>query len=249
MLFAGQAMAAKDLAQCHAWKGELAAQYERIKHLADVDFPKHTGLSRLEYTAMLGTPQQLIEGLKATPPEAQPRIIQKLLVSSAWYGRLDNVRFLVSQGADVNYTDGTISPPLPVAAHCGGPAVVRFLIANHANAYVRLPNAADAMRAALSSNDIGTVEVLLESGYDPCLAAEQPGKSTTAEVASRLGHPGLVGRLSCTRPQYPENRSRPARCSCIGLQSPIQASFRIRSENSSTCSGDKHPSLPNCSKC
>ena len=197
MSFAAQAMAAKDLAQCHAWKGELAAQYERIKQLPDVEFPKHTGLTRLEYTAMLGTPQQLIEGLKATPPEAQPRIRQKLLVSSAWYGRLDNVRYLVSQGADVNYTEGTMSPPLPVAAHCGGPAVVRFLIANHANVYARLPNTADAMRAALASNDTETVEVLLESGYDPCLAAEQPGKPTTAEVASRLGHPELVGRLTC----------------------------------------------------
>lgn len=60
---------------------------------------------------------------------------------------------------------------------------------------------------------------------------------------------GLVSRLSCTRPQYPEKRSRPARCPCIGLKSLLQASFRIRSENSSTCSGDKHPSLPNCSKC
>jgi hypothetical protein len=199
MSFAGQAMAAKDLAQCHAWKGELAAQYERIKHLPDVDLPKHTGLSRLEYTAMLGTPQQLIEGLKATPPEAQPRIKQKLLVSSAWYGRLDNVRYLVSQGADVNYTEATMSPPLPVAAHCGGPAVVRFLIANHANVYARLPDTSDAMRAALSSNDTETVEVLLESGYDPCLAAEQPGKPTTAQAALRLGHPELVGRLTCSK--------------------------------------------------
>ena len=196
---ASQALAAKDLSQCHSWKEELAAQYEHIKRLPDAEFAKHTGLTRLDYTAMLGTPQQLIEGLKATPPQAQARVKQTLLVTSAWYGRLDNVTYLVSQGADVNYTQGTMSPPLAVAAQCGGPAVVRFLIANHANVYSRLPNAADAMRAALASNDTETVDVLLESGYDPCLAFDQPGKPSTAEVASRLGHPELVSRLTCTK--------------------------------------------------
>lgn len=194
-----QALAGKDIAECETAKAQLVAQYALIKGMPDAEFASHTGLTRLEYTAMLGTDQQMKDGLSAMPPDTQPRMKQLLLFSSAWYGRLENVQYLVGQGADVNYTHGTMSTPLVVAAQCGGPQVARFLIANHANLYTRLPNMPDAMVAALSSNGNETIAVLFDAGYDPCLVVQQAGKPSTAEVATRLGHPEVASRLNCVR--------------------------------------------------
>lgn len=199
LAFSAQALAGKDIAECETAKAQLVAQYALIKDMPDAEFASHTSLTRLEYTAMLGTAQQMKDGLSAMPRDAQTRMKQLLLFSSAWYGRLDNVQYLVGQGADVNYAHGTMSAPLVVAAQCGGPQVAKFLIASHANLYTRLPNMPDAMVAALTSNANGTIAVLFDAGYDPCLATQRAGKPSAAQVALRLGHQDIAPRLSCMK--------------------------------------------------
>jgi ankyrin repeat protein len=82
-------------------------------------------------------------------------------------GDLTRVQLLVEKGADVNAKSKQGRTPLMIAAnHSGAEQVVRFLLANGADAKIRDTANTTALIAAAQANDAESVGLLLEQGVD-----------------------------------------------------------------------------------
>ncbi|MBI5250657.1 MAG: ankyrin repeat domain-containing protein [Desulfomonile tiedjei] len=118
------------------------------------------------------------------------------LLSASEDGRLEDVKFLVKRGADVNIeSPRTGRSPLMRAAENGHLEVVAFLIQNGArvNAQSKSSGKTALMRAAQLGHP-KVVRLLLDNGADVNLKSSATGK-TALMRACRCGHHGIAELL------------------------------------------------------
>lgn len=141
-------------------------------------FHKYPGLLATTLTislALLVVPTSLVLTADAqtetTPETSMEKSIEAqstLLYEAALAGDLDAVKRLITQGADINTTQGDKAlTPLHLAASKGHAEVVRALLAKGANVNVVDADGNTALISAIySQNGEGTVNALIEGGID-----------------------------------------------------------------------------------
>ena len=115
------------------------------------------------------------------------------IVEAADNGRLDEVRRLELQGADVNSTDLLGDTPLSLACTNGHKSVAVFLIEKRANVNARNKFGITPLMAAAMYGRANVVNLLLEAGADARLT-DKDGR-TALSMAARNNKPAVVALL------------------------------------------------------
>jgi hypothetical protein len=110
-------------------------------------------------------------------------------------GRVEILRYLLQNGADVNSKNYNGLTPLHVAAFCGENMVVNALIENGAEVNVKAKDNITPLHSAAVKGNLDTVEVLISNGADVQASSSKDG-STPEDFARREGHQSVVDLLS-----------------------------------------------------
>lgn len=165
---------------------------EAIKEGARVNIRNRDGSTLLEY-AVAGGDKNLVEliidrsaDLSATTRGFTP------LMSAAWYGRVDMMRIMVKNGADLNARDDYGRTALMLAVSQNKAAAVKFLLSKGADKNLRESDGYTALDIGIKEKRYQIVQLLRAAG-----AKRQESAGTTAY------HPVSPEFICDERKQYP----------------------------------------------
>ena len=121
------------------------------------------------------------------------------LHGAAWSGDLEQVKHVVTAGADVNWADSIGETALFGASAWGHAAVVRCLLMLGANPNLQNQDGVTPLHWAASHGNVDTIRALVEAGADPTVpdkrnrlpidAAHEHGKGAHVAVLKTVGPP------------------------------------------------------------
>lgn len=123
---------------------------------------------------------------------ASPRI-NELFSSACWEGDVNQLNFLLSQGADADVVSLRGGLPIELAARAGHEDVVRLLIGQRVQIDRMSPNGDTALHAAAEAGYERIVWLLLDAGADP--TKRTTSGSNAATKAALGGHDQLASYL------------------------------------------------------
>jgi ankyrin repeat protein len=95
------------------------------------------------------------------------------LLEASGQGHLEMVRFLVDQGAVIDYTGMSEGSPLMLAAFMGQVELLRLFLAAGADVNLAMPSGGEsALHMAAVANKSAAAKVLLDAGADPNVSAK-----------------------------------------------------------------------------
>lgn len=146
------------------------------------EFPIHKGYSALFLAAALGSPEILDIllkcGLEFAPTSDSDLNI--LLICAVNVGNVENVRYLLDQGADINFIYEKISrAAIHEAVYVKKPEVVKVLIEKGANINLKSAKHGYPLHMAIENNSDTILGLLLKAGVN-------------VDVANRLNRPPMA---------------------------------------------------------
>ncbi|EDZ63699.1 putative cysteine-peptidase containing Ankyrin r epeat domain [Sulfurimonas gotlandica GD1] len=110
---------------------------------------------------------------------------QELLAWSAYYGKFDKVKYLLENGADINYNKGGTYdlPPAIIMATAGNNLdMVKYLVKNGADVNKQTGYGRNAVLAAALQGRLNIVQYLAEQGAELYVADNLFGKNTITQL-------------------------------------------------------------------
>ncbi len=104
--------------------------------------------------------------------------------------RIDMMKLLIENRANINYTDENGLNPLNIAVQNGDVQLTKFLMTNKANANILMPDGSGLIEYAITQNNMDLLQVLVENGADIDYAGIS--SLTPLMVASKLGLDNVV---------------------------------------------------------
>lgn len=129
--------------------------------------------------------------LAQTPPPPSIAANYEGLFAAAWNGDADEIRKLVSEGADVHETDGNGRTPFHVAAFASKSDAMRALVEGGADPNRLEDDKYDAVTIAAVADDVETLKTALEVG-NSAGNTTSIYDGTALIAAAHLGHDEVV---------------------------------------------------------
>ena len=134
--------------------------------ISDMFVPLST--SRFVQSSIITPEEQIIEKIKSLSNlEQTDREGRTLLINAAFYSRLKVLKYLISEGANINAMDTQSFTALHASVMSNNYEAVRMLI--DAGVDVKAKNAFgnNALFVATSQTDLAIIQLLVENGVDP----------------------------------------------------------------------------------
>ncbi|KAF4448569.1 hypothetical protein F53441_8046 [Fusarium austroafricanum] len=110
------------------------------------------------------------------------------LIAAASQGHIDVARYLLAQGADVNFSGGKLGSALAAAVR--NIDIINLLLDNGADVNLRLEHGESALMAAVRNGRIDTMKLLLAKGAD--FQQQHPDYASPLDVAVKNGFDAIV---------------------------------------------------------
>ncbi|KAL4779901.1 ankyrin repeat-containing domain protein [Aspergillus varians] len=165
------------------------------------------GFSRVEGPLLKIAGEGLVRLQSAAPNPDRKYLLTKALTAAAILGRVDDMKVLISQGADIKFDrqDGWLGPPLLAAAMGGHMEAIKLLVNDIEDAKIRSAMSGDtALHCAALNGHEDVVDFLLELGVQP--GPKNTHEETPLFCAVGGGHAGIVAKLL----KYDSNKSAEA---------------------------------------
>lgn len=167
-----------------------------IENGADVNSVDFEGWSALSYAVNNGD----IEIAKLLL-ENKVKIKDELLIaikSPIVESRINIMKLLIENGANINYTDENGFNPLNIAIESGDMELTKFLITNGANVNSLMQDGVSLIGYAIAQNNMDLLQILIENGANVNYTGGDSWANTPLQTASRLGLDNVV-RILLTR--------------------------------------------------
>lgn len=167
-----------------------------IENGADVNSVDFEGWSALSYAVNNGD----IEIAKLLL-ENKAKIKDELLIaikSPIVESRINMMKLLIDNKANINYTDENGFNPLNIAIESGDMEVTKFLITNGANVNSLMQDGVSLIGYAIAQNNMDLLQILIENGANVNYTGGDFWADTPLQMASRLGLDNVV-RILLTR--------------------------------------------------
>jgi ankyrin repeat protein len=167
-----------------------------LEHGADVHAQSKHGETALSLAQRRGHSHIVTLLREAGPPAPASSTIPDgpALLTAVKEGRVDDVRTLLDEGADVEAKTERGLTALGFAAARGHIEVVRLLLEQGADVEAKTEGGLTALMAAAALGHIEVVRLLLEQGAD-VNAETEGGKKTALSFAEQRGHTEVVNLL------------------------------------------------------
>lgn len=167
-----------------------------IENGADVNSVDFEGWSALSYAVNNGD----IEIAKLLL-ENKAKIKDELLIaikSPIVESRINMMKLLIDNKANINYTDENGFNPLNIAIESGDMELTKFLITNGANVNSLMQDGVSLIGYAIAQNNMDLLQILIENGANVNYTDGDSWANTPLQTASRLGLDNVV-RILLTR--------------------------------------------------
>lgn len=167
-----------------------------IENGADVNAVDIEGWSALSYAVNNGD----IEIAKLLL-ENKAKIKDELLIaikSPIVESRINMMKLLIDNKANINYTDENGFNPLNIAIESGDMELTKFLITNGANVNSLMQDGVSLIGYAIAQNNMDLLQILIENGANVNYTGGDSWAKTPLQTASRLGLDNVV-RILLTR--------------------------------------------------
>ena len=161
-----------------------------IENGADVNAVDFEGWSALSYAVNNGDIEiaKLLITNKAKIKGELLLAIKSPIVES----RIDMMKLLIDNGADINYADENEFTPLNTAIEIGDMELTKFLITNGANVNSLMQDGVSLIVYAISQNNMDLLQILIENGANVNNTDGDSWGGTPLMTASRLGLDNVV---------------------------------------------------------
>ena len=112
--------------------------------------------------------------------------------------RINIMKLLIENGANINYTDENGFNPLNIAIESGDMELTKFLITNGANVNSLIQDGVSLIGYAIAQNNMDLLQILIENGANVNYTNGDSWADTPLKTASRLGLDNVV-RILLTR--------------------------------------------------
>ena len=112
--------------------------------------------------------------------------------------RINIMKLLIENGANINYTDENGFNPLNIAIESGDMELTKFLITNGANVNSLMQDGVSLIGYAIAQNNMDLLQILIENGANVNYTNGDSWADTPLKTASRLGLDNVV-RILLTR--------------------------------------------------
>lgn len=112
--------------------------------------------------------------------------------------RINIMKLLIENGANINYTDEDGFNPLNIAIESGDMELTKFLITNGANVNSLMQDGVSLIGYAIAQNNMDLLQILIENGANVNYTNGDSWADTPLKTASRLGLDNVV-RILLTR--------------------------------------------------
>lgn len=112
--------------------------------------------------------------------------------------RINIMKLLIENGANINYTDEDGFNPLNIAIESGDMELTKFLITNGANVNSLMQDGVSLIGYAIAQNNMDLLQILIENGANVNYTNGDSWANTPLQTASRLGLDNVV-RILLTR--------------------------------------------------
>lgn len=167
-----------------------------IENGANINAVDIEGWSALSYAVNNGD----IESAKLLL-ENKAKIKDELLIaikSPIVESRINMMKLLIDNKANINYTDENGFNPLNIAIESGDMEVTKFLITNGANVNSLMQDGVSLIGYAIAQNNMDLLQILIENGANVNYTNGDSWADTPLKTASRLGLDNVV-RILLTR--------------------------------------------------
>lgn len=133
--------------------------------------------------------------------ENKAKIKDELLIaikSPIVESRINIMKLLIENGANINYTDENGFNPLNIAIESGDMELTKFLITNGANVNSLMQDGVSLIGYAIAQNNMDLLQILIENGANVNYTVGDSWADTPLMTASRLGLDNVV-RILLTR--------------------------------------------------
>ena len=161
-----------------------------IENGADVNSVDFEGWSALSYAVNNGDIEiaKLLLTNKAKIKDELLLAIKSPIVES----RIDMMKLLIDNGANINYTDENEFTPLNIAIETGDMELTKFLITNGANVNSLMQDGVSLIVYAISQNNMDLLQILIENGANVNNTTGDYWAGSPLITASRLGLDNVV---------------------------------------------------------
>lgn len=167
-----------------------------IENGADVNAIDFEGWSALSYAVNNGDIEiaKLLLTNKAKIKDELLIAIKSPIVES----RINIIKLLIDNKANINYTDEDEFTPLNIAIEIGDMELTKFLITNGANVNSLMQDGVSLIGYAIAQNNMDLLQILIENGANVNYMGGDSWADTPLQTASRLGLDNVV-RILLTR--------------------------------------------------
>ena len=133
--------------------------------------------------------------------ENKAKIKDELLIaikSPIVESRIDMIKLLIDNKANINYADENGFNPLNIAIESGDMELTKFLITNGANVNSLMQDEVSLIGYAIAQNNMDLLQILIENGANVNYTGGDSWADTPLQTASRLGLDNVV-RILLTR--------------------------------------------------
>ena len=161
-----------------------------IENGADVNSVDFEGWSALSYAVNNGDIEiaKLLLTNKAKINDELLLAIKSPIVES----RIDMMKLLIDNGANINYADENEFTPLNIAIETGDMELTKFLITNGANVNSLMQDGVSLIVYAISQNNMDLLQILIENGANVNNTTGDYWAGSPLITASRLGLDNVV---------------------------------------------------------
>ena len=106
--------------------------------------------------------------------------------------RINIMKLLIENGANINYTDENGFNPLNIAIESGDMELTKFLITNGANVNSLMQDGVSLIGYAIAQNNMDLLQILIENGANVNYTGGDSWANTPLQTASRLGLDNVV---------------------------------------------------------
>lgn len=127
--------------------------------------------------------------------ENKAKIKDELLIaikSPIVESRINMMKLLIDNKADINYTDENGFNPLNIAIESGDMELTKFLITNGANVNSLMQDGVSLIGYAIAQNNMDLLQILIENGANVNYTGGDSWANTPLQTASRLGLDNVV---------------------------------------------------------